>query len=393
LTTYLSLPGRFLVMMPGMSRHGVSRRIEDEEARRIMRDMLNELELPSDMGFIMRTAGLDRTKRELQRDLNYLQRLWKTVTARIKRDPTPAELYRESDLVTRTIRDVYTTDFRRLIVDDEETARKAKEFLQIALPRSKATVETYTDREPLFHRFNIEEEIDKIHMRHVPLASGGSIVIDSAEAMVAIDVNSGKFRTTDDAEETAYKINLEAADEIARQLRLRDLGGLIMCDFIDMRLDRHKRAVERALRDAVKKHKERAKILRMSAFGIIEMTRQRQGPSINRNVYHDCPHCKGTGLVKMPNSMILDVMRNVQVAAHNDQTDRIEVTVANPVAYKILNEKRTALAEVESATGKLVVVRGDAGFTSDQVEYLCLDKRGRKVSIPRLASASTGIGQ
>jgi len=393
LTTYLSLPGRFLVMMPGMSRHGVSRKIEDDADRQVMRDMLNELELPSGMGFIMRTAGLGRTKRELQRDLHYLQRLWKIVKDRIKQKPAPAELYQESDLVTRTIRDVYTTDFSRIVVDDAKTAKKAKDFLQVALPRSKATIDVYTGREPLFHRYNIEEEIEKIHMRHVPLPSGGSIIIDSTEAMVAIDVNSGKFRTTEDAEETAYQINLEAVEEIARQLRLRDLGGLIMCDFIDMRLDRHKRAVERTLREAVKKHKERAKILRMSAFGIIEMTRQRQGPALNRNVYHDCPHCKGTGLVKMPNSMILDVMRTVQVATNHEQVDRVEVIVANEVAYQILNAKRAALTQVEADTGKQVVIRGDAGFTSDQVEYRCLDKRAQVLNVLRSQSAAESLAR
>jgi ribonuclease E len=388
LTTYLSLPGRFLVMMPGMSRHGVSRKIEDEADRRSMRDMLNELDLPPKMGFILRTAGRDRTKRELQRDLNYLQRLWKTVMERIKRDPAPAELYQESDLVTRTIRDVYTTDFTRVVVDDEETGKKASEFLQIAMPRSKTTVEVYAGREPLFHRFGIEEEIEQINMRHVPLPSGGSLVIDSTEALVAIDVNSGRFRTTDDAEETAFRINIEAAEEIARQLRLRDLGGLIMCDFIDMRLDRHKREVERGLREALKKHKERARILRMSAFGIIEMTRQRQGPSLNRNIYHDCPHCKGTGIVKMPDSMILDVMRIIQLATNQEQVRKVTVTVASDVAYQILNEKRAALAETEMETGKEIVIKGDSSFTSDQVDYACEDKRGRPANVLSLHTGS-----
>ncbi len=381
LTTYLSLPGRFLVMMPGMHRHGVSRKIEDDSDRRSMRDMLDQLELPSDMGFIMRTAGLGRTKRELQRDLQYLTRLWKAVSERVKQSTSPAELYQESDLVTRTIRDVYTADFKRLVVDDADTAKTAREFLQIAMPRSKAPVDLYTDREPLFHRYRIEEEIEKINMRHVPLPSGGSLVIDSTEALVAIDVNSGRFRTIDDAEETAFRINIEAAEEIARQLRLRDLGGLIVCDFIDMRLDRHQRAVERALRDAVKKHKERARITKMSAFGLIEMTRQRQGPSLKRNIYFDCPHCQGTGQVKMPDSVILDVMRIIQLAAHRDTVQRVIVTVSNDVAYRILNNKRNILNQIETETGKEIVVRGNAQFVSDQVECICEDTRGRPVNV------------
>ncbi|MCO6437947.1 MAG: Rne/Rng family ribonuclease [Phycisphaerae bacterium] len=381
LTTYLSIPGRFLVMMPGMSRHGVSRKIEDDQARRRMRDILNELELPSGMGFILRTAGLDRNKRELQRDLNYLQRLWKTVADRIRNQPAPAELYRESDLVTRTIRDIYSTEFNRMVVDDEETAEKAREFLQLAMPRSKTQVDVYTDREPVFHRYGIEQEIERINMRHVPLSSGGSLVIESTEAMVTIDVNSGRFRSLDDAEETAYRINMEAAGEIARQLRLRDLGGLILCDFIDMRYDRHIRAVEKKLRDDLKKHKERVRMLRMSAFGIVEMTRQRQRASIRRNMYYDCPHCRGAGVVKMPESVVLDVMRMIQLSVFQPDVHRVTISVDPDVAMRILNTKRAAIARMESESGKTVIIRGDANFTTDQIECACEDSRGQPVNV------------
>ncbi|MGB2984685.1 MAG: Rne/Rng family ribonuclease [Phycisphaerae bacterium] len=393
LTTYLSIPGRLLVMMPGMSRHGVSRKIEDDADRRTMHDLLNELDLPSGVGFILRTAGLGRSKRELQRDLHYLMRLWKTVVDRTRQLPAPAELYQESDLVTRTIRDVYTANFKQIIVDEAETAKRAREFLQIAMPRSKAVVELYSKREPLFHRFGIEEEIEKINMRNVPLPLGGSLVIDSTEALVAIDVNSGRFRTTEDAEETAFKINLEAAEEIARQLRLRDLGGLIVCDFIDMRVDHHKREVERALRDALKEHKERARILRMSAFGLIEMTRQRQGPSLKRNIYFDCPHCKGSGLVKMPGSVVLDVMRIIQLATHHEEVQRVTVTVAGDVAFQILNNKRAVINQIETETGCEVIIRGDAGFTGDRVHYVCEDNRGRPVNAVPSYSGNGGAAR
>lgn len=393
LTTYLSIPGRFLVMMPGMSEIGVSRKIEDEVTRRKMREMLNELDLPTGIGFILRTAGLGRNKRELQRDLHYLQRLWKTVVDRVKQLPAPAELYRESDLVIRTIRDVYSAEFKRLVVDDPETADKARAFLQIAMPRSRAVVELYRDREPIFHRFGIEAEIERINMRHVPLPSGGSLVIDTTEAMVTIDVNSGKFRSLTDAEETAYRINIEAAGEIARQLRLRDLGGLLVCDFIDMRLDRHKRAVEKALRDALKKHKERARILRMSAFGLIEMTRQRQGPSFKRNIYSDCPHCRGAGVVKMPESVILDVMRIVQLAVHHEQVRKVTVGVSHDAAFRILNKKRAELHRIEEETGKTVIIRGETAFTSDQIEYVCEDDHGQPVTISATIQAPTRGGQ
>lgn len=389
LTSYLSIPGRFLVMMPGMSRHGVSRKIEDEADRRKMRDLLNQLDLPQGVGFILRTAGVDRPKRDLQRDLYYLLRLWGTVVDRIKGASTPAELYRESDLVTRTIRDVYTNDFIRIVVDDKVAAEKARELLQIAMPRAKPVIDVYTEREPIFHRFGIEDEIERINMRHVPLPSGGSLVIDSTEALVAIDVNSGRFRSPENAEETAVKINVEAAQEIARQLRLRDLGGLIVCDFIDMRLDRNRRKVERALRDALKDHKERARTLRMSSFGLIEMTRQRQGPSLKRNIYFDCPHCRGAGLVKMPESVILDVMRTLQLAAHHRDVRKVTITVASNVAYQILNSRRPVLSRIEDETGKAIVIQGDEGYTSDQIECLCEDEQGQPVTIGSAGGSPT----
>lgn len=381
LTTYISIPGRYLVMMPGMNRLGVSRKIEDEDERRKMRAILDELELPRDMGFILRTAGLNKTKRDLQRDQMYLQRLWKVVANRIKTERAPCELYQESDLVIRTIRDIYSSDFGRIIVDDQGTADKVTDFLSIAMPRTSAPVEVYKGTVPLFHKYGIEAEIERINARHVPLPSGGSLVIDSTEALVAIDVNSGRYRDLDDAEETAYRINIEAAEEIARQLRLRDLGGLILCDFIDMRLEKHRRGVERALREALKKHKERAKCLRMSQFGIIEMTRQRMRPSIKRSIYQDCPHCRGSGLVKTPESMTLDLMRLLRLAIHHDQVEAVEVRVSPSVAFQLQNRKRSAIHAVEQETHCRVVVRADDNLGLDQYLFECLDRRGGTVRV------------
>jgi len=381
LTTYISIPGRYLVVMPGMNRLGVSRKIEDDEARRKMRRILDELDLPKDMGFILRTAGLGKAKRDLQRDHMYLRRLWKRVAERIKSERAPCELYQESDLVIRTIRDVYSSDFSKIIVDDEATAEKVRDFLALAMPRSSAPVELYANHEPLFHKYGIEAELERINARHVPLESGGSLVIDSTEAMVAIDVNSGRFRTPDDAEETAYRINLEAAEEIARQLRLRDLGGLILCDFIDMVQERHRRGIERALRDALKSHKERAKCLRMSQFGIIEITRQRMRPSIKRSIYQDCPHCRGSGLMKNPESMTLDIMRLLRVAVHHDQVDTVQVRVAPPVAFQLQNRKRAALHQLEQTSSRRIVIRADGNLGLDQYVLECLDRRGGAIRI------------
>ena len=381
LTTYLSIPGRYLVMMPGMSRLGVSRKIEDEDARHHMRAILNELSLPDGMGFILRTAGLNRTKRDLQRDLNYLRRLWKIVEDRIHQVRAPVELYQESDLVIRTIRDLYTPEFDRIVIDHEPTAQKAREFIHVAMPRSRKVIELYEGRGPIFHKYGIEAEIERINSRHVPLSSGGSIVIESTEAMVTIDVNSGKFRALDDAEESAFQINLEAAEEIARQLRLRDLGGLVVCDFIDMRLDRHKRAVERALRDALKKHKERARILRMSQFGLIEMTRQRQRPSIRRSIYADCAHCRGTGVVKTLETMVLEVIRVLQLATHQPDVATATLSVSPDVSVAVLNQRRAVLHQLEQETGTSIVIRSDPAFGIDRLAEEFRDSRGRVISV------------
>ena len=380
LTTYLSIPGRFLVMMPGMSRLGVSRKIEDETARRSMRELLGQLELPGGMGFILRSAGLDRTKRELQRDLNYLSRLWKIISQRIGNARPPAEVYQESDLVIRTIRDVLTTDFKRIVVDHEPTADKAREFLKIALPRSQDMVELHDGPQPVFHHYGIEEEIERINARHVPLPSGGSIVIEPTEAMVAIDVNSGTFRAVHDAEESAFQINQQAAEEIARQLRLRDLGGLIVCDFIDMRLEKHKRAVERSLRNALKKHKERARLLRMSDFGLIEITRQRQRTSIHRSIYTECPHCRGSGMVKSVESMALEVMRVLQLVTHQKNVRKVSMTVSPEVASLVQNQRRAQLHELEVGTDTSIAVRGEPQYALDQLACECEDARGRSVA-------------
>jgi ribonuclease E len=379
LSTYLSIPGRFLVMMPSMRRLGVSRRIEDDGARDKLRDVLAELDLPEGMGFIARTAAVDRNKRELQNDLSYLTRLWKAVDKRIKHDPAPAELYRESDLVIRTIRDVFTNDIERIVVDDEEVLNRAREFLSIFSPRSQDIVTLYTDPEPIFHKYKIEAELERLHSRHVPLKSGGSLVIDQTEALVAIDVNSGRFRTEDDAEATAYKLNIEAADEIPRQLRLRDLGGVIVCDFIDMRMESHRREIERRLIENLKQHKERAKVLRTSAFGLIEMTRQRQRASLTRSVYRDCRHCRGTGLVKTVESVTLDVMRLIQLAVTREQIRMVEVTVSPEVAYLLQNRKRALIYDLETKYRRIVSIRPEPNFSLDQVEISCTDARGRVV--------------
>jgi ribonuclease E len=251
--------------------------------------------------------------------------------------------------------------------------------MQIAMPRYANRIKQYEGPEPLFHKYKIEEEITRIQQKHVPLPSGGSIVIESTEALVAIDVNSGSFRADNNAEETAYQMNLQAAREIARQLRLRNLGGVIVNDFIDMREEKHKRGVERALRDSLKRDRARTKILKMSAFGIIEMTRQRVSQSLKRSVYHDCQHCHGTGQVKTCESMSIDVMRLLQLAAHRDRVQRIEVRVAAEVASYLLNKKRREIAGLEETAGINVQVHGVPAAAPEMLEFVCYDNSNNEV--------------
>ncbi|HKQ46445.1 MAG TPA: Rne/Rng family ribonuclease [Phycisphaerae bacterium] len=381
LSSYISLPGRFLVMMPGMDELGVSRKIEDEEQRRDLREILGQLSLPKDMGFIARTAAIDRQKRDLQRDLNYLARLWENVEERIKNEPAPAELYKESDLVIRTIRDVFDSSLHKIIVDNAPVASRVKEFLAIASPRGQDVVTLYEDPEPIFHRYGIESEIDKLHSKHVALPCGGSLVIESTEALVAIDVNSGRFRVHDNPEETAYRVNLEAADEIARQLRLRDLGGLIICDFIDMMQEKHRRSIEYRLADALEKHKERAKVLKISRFGILEMTRQRQRPSFAKSMFQDCPRCNGSGRIKATESVGLDVMREIRMAGQREGVASIDVRVTTSVANDLLNRKRHQITDLERATGQSIRIQGDPLLGMDEVHISCIDRRGREVPL------------
>ncbi len=384
LSTYISIPGRYLVLMPALGRVGVSRKIEDDDVRRKLRDVMLELNPPKGLGFIVRTAGIDRTKRELSRDLAYLLRLWKVIVRRIKKHPAPIDIYEESDMIIRTIRDIFTSDVDSIFIDEPSAYERAKEFLQIVMPRYANRLHLYEGKEPLFHKYNLDREIAMIHQRKVPLKQGGSIVIDQTEALVAIDVNSGNFRADNSAEETAYQMNLLAAREIARQLRLRDLGGVVVNDFIDMRKEKHRRGVERALRDSVKRDRARTKILRTSPFGLIEMTRQRIRPSLKRSVYKDCPGCSGSGVVKTAESMAIEVVRLLISATQQADVAKITITVADEVATYLNNRKRRELARLEDENNISVQVFGDESVSPEHLLLECQDSQGREIRIPAL---------
>jgi len=382
LSTYISIPGRYLVLMPALGRIGVSRKIEDEADRKRLREILLELNPPKGLGFIVRTAGTDRTKKELSRDLAYLLRLWKVIVRRIKKQQAPVDIYEESDMIIRTIRDIFTGDVDAIHIDEPRAFERAKEFLQIVMPRYVSRLHFYEGREPLYHKYGLDDEIARINQRQVPLKEGGSIVIDQTEALVAIDVNSGSFRTDDSAEETAFRLNQIAAREIARQLRLRDLGGVVVNDFIDMRKDKHRRGVERALRDAVRRDRARTKILRTSPFGLIEMTRQRIRPSLKRSVFTECPCCHGSGLLKSTESMAIDVLRKLMLGAQHDEIGVVTITVAESVAGYLNNRKRRELSRLEDETDLKVEIIGRESVTPEFLLIQAKDKSGRDVRFP-----------
>jgi len=342
---------------------------------------MDGLRPPPGVGFIVRTAAVDRDETELRNDLTYLLRLWQVVVRRIKR-PGPVEVYRESDMITRTIRDIFTGDIDTIWVDEEKSFAHASEFLQIVMPKYAGRIRYHGETEPLFHRYRIEEEIAKINHKRLDLPGGGSIIIEQTEALVAIDVNSGNFRAEGNAEETAFQMNMRAAKEIARQLRLRDLGGVIVNDFIDMRHESHRRQVEDAMRNALRRDRARTKILRISEFGIIEMTRQRMQPSLKKRVYNDCTHCTGTGYVKTHETMGIEVMRLLQLAAHRcPGGSSVTVTVNADVAAHMLNKKRREIAELESRAGMEVTIEGRFGASPELCEFKCIDSNGMEVRL------------
>jgi ribonuclease E len=366
LSTYLSLPGRYLVLVPGSNSSGVSRRIEDEAQRRKLKEIVREFDLPEGMGFIVRTAGMDRSKKELLTDFRYLMRLWETIKARSKELPAPSLIYQESNMVVKAIREHFAPEVKEIIIDEEGAYLKAKEFLEEVMPKYRRRVKRYQDEKPLFSRFQVEQQIEHIYAREVPLQSGGKICIDIAEALVAIDVNSGRVAQAQDIEEAAHITNVEAAEEVARQLRLRDIGGLIVIDFIDMRSGPHKREVEKKLRTAFKKDRAKVDLSRMSRFGIVELSRQRLKPSLSEGVYSTCQYCQGRGRSRSPYSMALSILRKIQEKVTQDHFKVIRGNLPVAVAEYLLNYKRDDLNAIERKYGLQVVIVGEEDMPAEQ---------------------------
>jgi ribonuclease E len=363
LTTYLSLAGRYCVLMPNTARGGgVSRKITNMGDRRRLKDILEQLDIPEGMGVIVRTAGAERSKAEIKRDYEYLLRLWNEIRDLTLQSTAPALIYEEGNLIKRSIRDLYTRDIDEVLVEGEEGYRTAKAFMKMLMPSHARRVQPYRDTQiGLLHRFQVESQIDAIHSPVVQLRSGGYVVINQTEALVAIDVNSGRSTRERNIEETAVRTNLEAAEEIARQLRLRDLAGLIVIDFIDMEEHRNQGAVERRLKEALKSDRARIQVGRISPFGLLEMSRQRLRPSLVETSTQPCPHCGGTGFIRSTESTALYVLRSIEEEGMRRRSAEICVYVPTAVALYILNQKRDSLVQLESRYGlRVLVARDDA---------------------------------
>jgi ribonuclease E len=386
LTTYVSMPGRCLVLMPSLPKCGVSRKIEDHKERKRLKRIVRELDETGHggIGFIVRTAGVNKSLSDLQRDRDYLKKIWEMVAARLKVTRAPALLYQESDLVLKAMRDLFTPDIAEVVVDSEDVYLRIRDFAEKLMPHMADRIKQHEQTTPLFHSFGIEKDVEALYQPKVELTNGASIVIDQAEALVAIDVNSGKFKPGADLDDTAYRTNLDSIPEIVRQLRLRDLGGLIIIDFIDMAQEKHRRSVEKRLIDELRGDRSRIKVGRISPFGMLEITRQRVGPGLKRTVFMQCPHCKGAGWSRTIQSKALSVLREVRALLNLKGYSMLQV-FANPGVNDYLsNYKRRPILDLEDAVGKTVVFRPEPTYPIDVVHYRFLTGDGQpaRIAIP-----------
>ena len=381
LTTYLSLAGRYCVLMPNTARGGgISRKITNTSDRRRLKEAMNEMDVASGMGLIVRTAGANRTKVEIKRDFDYLLRLWENIRDLTLKSSAPCLIYEEGDLIKRSIRDQYSKDIDEIIVDGDKAYKDAKAFMRMLMPSHAKNVKRYKDRDPLLLRYGVQGELDALLEPNVTLKSGGYIVINPTEALVSIDVNSGKSTKEHNIEATAVSTNLEAAEEIARQLRLRDMAGLVVIDFIDMDEPRNNRAVERKLKDALKQDRARIQVGRISSFGLLEMSRQRMRSGVLEGSTVICPHCQGTGMIRSTESAALQVLRAVEAEALRGRAKALDVSVPMDIAVFILNQKRNTLREIERRCRVSIYMIADASLISPDHSIKRTDDRTPDIS-------------
>ncbi|MCQ0986180.1 ribonuclease E/G [Jiella marina] len=372
LTTYLSLAGRYSVLMPNTARGGgISRKITNAADRKRLKEVVRDLDVPKGMGIILRTAGANRTKAEVKRDYEYLMRLWETVRTVTLSSIAPALVYEEGSLIKRSIRDLYNKDIDQILVAGEAGYREAKDFMRMLMPSQAKVVQPYRDPTPIFARQGIEAQLDKMLQPHVTLKSGGYIIINQTEALVAIDVNSGRSTREHSIEDTAFQTNLEAAEEVARQLRLRDLAGLIVIDFIDMEEKRNNRAVEKKLKDCLKNDRARIQVGKISHFGLLEMSRQRIRASVLESTMQACPVCEGAGHIRSASSLALHVLRSIEEHLQKHSNHDLIVKVPTATALYVLNEKRRRIEELEQLYGLKIVIEADenGGHQAINIEH------------------------
>ena len=368
LTSYISLPGRYLVLLPHKPGGGISRKVEDEEARQKIKNIMAQIKIPEDMGFIVRTAGFNRTKQEIFRDYQLLMRLWKEICKKASGINAPSLIYQETDFGVRSLRDYLTPEIDEIWVDDQETFRKMRSYLKAVAPRHLRMMKHYKEKTPIFDRFRLEEQIRVIYQERVEMKSGGYIIINPTEAMITIDVNSGRGSHKKNIEETAFQTNIEASEEIARQLRLRDLGGLIVIDFIDMMDKKHIAEVEKSFKKALSIDKARIQLSRISKFGMLELSRQKKQSTIQEISYTKCPFCKGSGLRPSLEYAALGAFRKIESEAVKGIYSELRIILPHEIADYILNHKRSELLNLESIFGLTLHIAGSMETSWDKVE-------------------------
>ncbi len=369
LTTYISLAGRYCVLMPNSTHSGgISRKISNQSDRRRLKSLISSLSLTQDMGLIIRTAGMQRTKTEIKRDCDYLLRLWNGIRELTLKSVAPACIYEEGNLIKRTIRDLYNRDIDEIHVEGEAGYRTAKDFMKLLMPSHAKKVQHYSDTIPLFHRYQVEGQLEAMYQPVVTLRSGGYIVINPTEALISIDVNSGKSTREQNIEETAYKTNLEAAEEVARQLRLRDMAGLVVIDFIDMENNGNNRSVERKMKDYLKSDRARIQVGRISTFGLMEMSRQRLRPNLIEAAMETCPHCKGAGVIRSVESAALMAIRMLEEEGIRERSALIRMDMNPDVAVYLLNQKRSALHAIEAQYNLQIEILSRSTLSPSDIE-------------------------
>lgn len=369
LTTFLSLAGRYTVLMPGRDHIGVSRKIENDEERLRLKKMVQDLSVPEGCGFIIRTVAEGKSKKEISRDLSYLVRLWEEIRRLGQTEPAPSLIHKEEDLSIKTVRDYFNPDIKEILIDNPGVYERTREYMKIISPRSQKLVKLHKEKRPIFSKYQIEEQTEAIYHNQVRLKSGGHIVINQTEAMVAIDVNSGRSTKEAKLEATAFKTNLEAAEEIARQLRLRDLGGLIVIDFIDMRETKSNREVEKQLKAETKKDKAKIDIGRISKFGLLEMSRQRLRPSIEYGTYSPCKYCGGSGMLRSIEATALSALRQISQRISKGQIDKVICRFHPDVADYLLNKKRKELLNYEEKFGVSIQITSSHDIVPNQLDF------------------------